>query len=100
MKFSFKLFIPTIAISVYTLLDKTLIGLLIEGEQQIISDNGKEIISKISDIENGYYEQAEKIVKMVLTIITSLGTVMIPRNSNELSKGNYETFNKNLEKYF
>lgn len=56
------LFIPTIAISIYTVLDKTMIG----------------IITKNS-FENGYYEQALKIAKMVLTVVTSLGTVMIPR---------------------
>ena len=56
------LFIPTIAISIYTVLDKTMIG----------------IITK-SSLENGYYEQALKISRMVLTLVTSLGTVMIPR---------------------
>lgn len=56
------LFIPTIAIQIYTVFDKTMIG----------------IITKDS-FENGYYEQALKISKMVLTIVTALGTVMIPR---------------------
>ena len=32
-----------------------------------------------SGIENGYYEQAVKISKMTLTLLTSLGTVMVPR---------------------
>lgn len=56
------LFIPTIAIQVYTVLDKTMIG-----------------IFSIDSIENGYYEQALKLSRMVLTIVTSLGTVMVPR---------------------
>lgn len=56
------LFIPTIAIQIYTVFDKTMIG----------------IITKDS-FENGYYEQALKISRMVLTVITALGTVMIPR---------------------
>lgn len=56
------LFIPTIAIQVYTVLDKTMIGIITQ-----------------DSFENGYYEQALKISKMVLTIVTSLGTVMIPR---------------------
>ncbi|OUP22369.1 polysaccharide biosynthesis protein [Lachnoclostridium sp. An196] len=56
------LFIPTIAISIYTVLDKTMIG----------------IITK-DTYENGYYEQALKISRMVLTTVTALGTVMIPR---------------------
>lgn len=56
------LFLPTIAMQVYTVLDKTMIGVITN-----------------SSFENGYYEQALKISKIVLTVITSLGTVMIPR---------------------
>ena len=56
------LFLPTIAMQVYTVLDKTMIGVITN-----------------SSFENGYYEQALKISRIVLTVITSLGTVMIPR---------------------
>lgn len=56
------LFIPTIAMHIYCVLDKTMIG----------------IITK-SSFENGYYEQASKGSSIVLTIVTALGTVMIPR---------------------
>lgn len=56
------LFIPTIAIQVYTVLDKTMIG--------VITGNS---------FENGYYEQAIKISKMLLAVVTALGTVMRPR---------------------
>ena len=56
------LFIPTIAIQVYTVLDKTMIGLITE-----------------SAYENGYYEQAMKVSKMALAVVASLGTVMVPR---------------------
>ncbi len=78
-KSSFRLFIPTIAISIYTVLDKTLIGVIMQ-----------------SDTANGLYEQSEKIVKILLTIITCLGTVMIPRNSNEFAKGNIEKVKQNI----
>lgn len=57
-----ELFLPTVAIQVYTVLDKTMIGLM----------SGL-------PAENGYYEQAEKITKMSLMLVTSLGTVMLPR---------------------
>jgi O-antigen/teichoic acid export membrane protein len=67
------LFVPTIAMQVYLVLDKTMIG----------------IITK-SDFENGYYEQAIKISKMVLTIVTALGTVMIPRIGFHFGKGDIE----------
>lgn len=63
-------FIPTIAIQIYTVLDKTMIGLITK-----------------SDFENGYYEQAEKIVKLPLTIITSLNIVMRSRISYYFSIG-------------
>ena len=62
LKVVWSLFIPTIAIQIYTVLDKTMIGL--------ITDNS---------YENGYYEQALKISKMLLTIVSSLIAVMIPR---------------------
>ena len=88
-----RLFIPTIAVSVYTMLDKTLIGLLVPGTTTDV--NGE--IQKISDIENGYYSEAEKLVKMALTIITSLGIVMIPRNSNAIANGNMEEFKTNIQ---
>ena len=56
------LFVPTIATTIYTALDKTMLN-NITG----------------SMTENGYYEQANKISKMVLMLVTSLGTVMLPR---------------------
>lgn len=59
------LFLPQIATSLYTLLDKTMIGL-------ITGDNA----------EVAYYEQSQTIVKTVMTIITSLGTAMMPRIAN------------------
>ena len=67
------LFIPTIAIQIYTVLDKTMIG--------VITQNS---------FENGYYEQAIKISKMVMFIVTSLGTVMIPRVGYFFSKNEHE----------
>lgn len=67
------LFVPTIAMQVYTVLDKTMIG--------VITNNS---------FENGYYEQALKIARLVLTIVTSLGTVMIPRIGYHYSKGDME----------
>ena len=62
IKVVLSLFIPAVAVQIYTVLDKTMIG-IITG----------------SEYENGYYEQAMKISKMLLAIITALGTVMVPR---------------------
>lgn len=72
------LFIPTIAMQIYTVLDKTMIG----------------VITK-SEFENGYYEQSIKISRMVLLIVTALGTVMIPRIGLHHENGETETV-KNL----
>lgn len=77
---SIKLFIPTIATSLYAYLDRTMIGLL--------ADN--------PDFENGCYEQAEKIVKMATTIIISLGTVMIPRNTSLYNEGKIDQLKNNI----
>ncbi|MBP3437210.1 MAG: flippase [Clostridia bacterium] len=76
---SFRLFVPNIAISLYTILDKTLIGVITADSAQ-----------------NGYYEEAEKIVKCAMPVVTALGTVMIPRNSREAAIGNMEAVKKNI----
>ena len=90
-----KLFIPTIAISIYTMLDKTMIGSMIQGEITVIED-GVEVVKKLSDVESGYYNQAEKIVKVLITIVSALGTVMIPRNSYFFAKGDVISAKKNV----
>jgi len=69
---SLKLFVPQIAIQIYAVLDKTMIGLL----------------STVTEV--GYYEQSEKIVKSVLSLVTVLGTVMLPRMSNLFANGSKE----------
>ena len=56
------MFIPEIAIQVYTILDKTMIGAIWEDKSEV-----------------GFYQQSERIVKLLLTVITSLGTVLLPR---------------------
>ena len=79
IKKSFLLFLPTIVISIYTVLDKTMIGIILKNDDEV-----------------GFYEQAEKLVKMVLVILTCLGTVMIPRNSAEFEQKNIEKVKKNI----
>lgn len=73
LKVVISLFIPTIAIQVYTVLDKTMIGVITQ-----------------SSFENGYYEQATKLSKILLVMVTSLGTVMIPRIGFHYGKGEKE----------
>lgn len=61
------LFLPAIAVSVYKIMDKIMLGTL----------------STVAEV--GYYENAEKITQVPIGIITALGTVMMPRVTNMLS---------------
>ncbi len=63
------LFIPQIAMQVYTVLDKTMLGNLIKDMTEV-----------------GNYEQSQKIIKLALTLVTALGTVMSPRIANTVAK--------------
>jgi O-antigen/teichoic acid export membrane protein len=100
-----KLFIPTIALSIYKVLDKTLIGLLVPGT---VDSTSTEIVNgietsvsttiRVADLENGYYEQADKLVRLCLGVITALGTVMSPRNSNLFEEGKEELVIENIQK--
>ena len=56
------LFIPQIANQIYNILDTTMIGWLVTDKA-----------------ETGYYEQGHKVIRLLLTIVNSLGVVMIPR---------------------
>lgn len=67
-----KLFLPVIAVTVYKVMDKTMIGLM----------------ANVSEV--GYYENAEKIINVPIAIITALGTIMMPRMSNLYSKNEDE----------
>ena len=70
------LFLPQIAISLYITLDRTMLGAL----------------SSTKDV--GIYDQALKLLNILLTIVTSLGSVMLPRVSNLLASGNQRAVNK------
>lgn len=69
MKPNLVLFVPQIAISIYSVLDQTMTGLL--------SDNA----------QLAFYQQAIRFDKMFLYFITSIGMVMLPRIANEHAKG-------------
>ena len=80
-----KLFLPTIAVQIYTLLDKSMIGWF--SEDSVF-------------LENGYYEQAEKVIKICLTLVTSLGTVMIPRIAKVFKDGNIKKVQEYMYKSY
>ncbi|WP_026882532.1 flippase [Clostridium akagii] len=72
-----KLFMPQIAISIYAILDKTMLG----------------VLTNVTQV--AFYDQSQKLVKMVLVIVTSMSTVMLPRMANTYAKGD----NKKLKDY-
>ena len=45
-------------------------------------------------VKVGYYENAEKIIGIPLSLITALGTVMLPRVSNLIAKGSTDKVNE------
>lgn len=66
------LFIPVIATSLYTLLDKVMLGLM------------------AGYAETGLFDYAEKISKMPLAIITALGAVVLPKMTEVIAAGRTE----------
>ena len=76
-------FIPSVATTVYTVLDRTMIGLITRDMAQ-----------------NGYYEQASRIIHILMTVITSLNVVVGVRTSylfarnrkREIRRHVYDTF--------
>lgn len=66
------MFMPQAITTIYTLSDKLILGLL-STETQI-----------------GLYSQSEKIIKLSLTIVGAMGTVMMPRIANIFANGSHE----------
>lgn len=64
------LFLPMAAIHVYTSVDKVFLGWL------------------STESEVGFYSQADKIVKILMTIITSLGLVLLPHIASMIKEKN------------
>lgn len=77
------LFIPTIATTVYVILDKTLLGAITK-----------------SEFEVGIYDRAQKLAHIGLIITTSLGTVLLPKITLEIKKKNKEVVSDLLKKSF
>jgi O-antigen/teichoic acid export membrane protein len=55
------MFLPVIAVSIYKVMDKIMLGMM----------STKAVV--------GYYENAEKIINVPIAVVTALGTVMLPR---------------------
>lgn len=77
------LFIPQISNQLYKMLDTTMIGKLVENKSEL-----------------GFYEQGQKVIRLLLTIVTSLGVVMIPRMASTFASGNKEKINDYMKMSF
>lgn len=69
VKPSIALFIPQIATQIYLVVNKTMLG------------------SMTSVQASGYFDQSDKMIKIVLAIVTATGTVMLPHVANAFMKG-------------
>ena len=65
------MFIPVVAISIYKYMDKIMLG-------------------TFSIEQTGYFENSEKILSVILGLVTALGTVMLPRMSNLIANNQRE----------
>lgn len=75
-----QLFIPVIAVQIYTVLDKTMLGTF------------------VNTTEVGYYTQADKIIQLATTVISSLISVLLPTMAALSNKDGMNELKKLLEK--
>lgn len=80
VKGSLLLFIPVISYSIYKVMDKIMLGAMIN-------------VSEVA-----YYENAEKILSVPLGLIAALGTVMLPKISNLIACSRKQEAKKYIDK--
>ena len=69
------IFLPMVAVTLYSVFDKTMIGLLAQNP----------------DYENGCYEQAYKLNSVSLLLVTIISPVMMSRNAHDYKNGDMES---------
>lgn len=72
-------FLSNIAINIYTSMDQTMLG-IISGSESV-----------------GYYSMSMRIVKIILSFVTSTSIIMIPRISNSVENNNVECLKKYIK---
>lgn len=75
---SVALLVPQIAIQIYLQLNKTMLGTF----------RGVEA--------SGFYDNSDKIIKMVLAIVTATGTVLLPHVAHSFANGDHEAVKRSL----
>lgn len=76
------LFIPTIATQIYLVVNRLMLGSM--GSAEAL----------------GQFDYADKIVKIVLAVVTATGTVMLPHIANKFANGDVQGIRKSLYKSF
>lgn len=74
------LFVSVIAISIYNTLSKIMLGAMA----------GTEAV--------GFFENAEKIVSVPTSLVSAVGTVMLPRTSALVARGKYDEANAHIDR--
>lgn len=74
------LFVPVIAVSIYRIMDKVMLGYM----------------SSMTDL--GYFENAEKIINVPVALITAIGTVMLPRMTALISSNKIDESQMYIDK--
>lgn len=77
------LFVPQITEKIYNMLDKTMIGVLVADKSEV-----------------GFYEQAQKTIRILNTVVASLGIVMVPRMATIFETEGKEKVQETLKKSF
>lgn len=78
MRPSLALFVPQAAISVYAVLNKTMLGGI------------------TNTVNSGYYNNSDTLIKTVLAVATATGTVMLPHVASAFARGENERINRML----
>ena len=79
---SVTLFIPQVATQIYLVVNKTMLG------------------SLDSVTAAGYFDQSDKVIKLVLAIVTATGTVMLPHVANAFMRGDVQKTKESLYRSF
>lgn len=83
IRISLEMFLPLIAVQIYNVLDKTMLGLI-----------------RTNMNESGCYEQTTKIISLSLTLITSLTTVLAPKMAASFARKDYKYIEDVAQKTF
>lgn len=82
LRYTILLFLPTIATQIYIVANRTMIGMM------------------DSITHAGFYQQSDTIIKLALSLVGTIGVVMMPRVANMFSKGNLDGINNSIIKTF